>query len=138
MADMISILIFIIFAYFVVKKFVLPRIAAKKAAKDNVPAVAGVAGISGMESLPAVQTISQTAVQTGTHSVTCFDMRLVDATICDYDENGDNDGLDTFTQRMKYAASELLLNASTRGDNVRLYALNWKCYILLYVTYTVR
>lgn len=135
MADMISILVFIIFAYFAGKKFIIPRIAAARAAKKGTPAVAGTPLLGGS---PAVQTAPQTVPQTGTHSVTCFDMRLVDATICDYDENGDKDGMDAFAQRMKYAASELVLNASTRGDNVRLYALNWKCYILLYVTYTVR
>lgn len=131
MADMISILVFMIFAYFAGKKLIIPRIVAARAAKKGTPAVAEAPR---MEGFPAVQTAPQT---TGTRPVTCFDMRLVDATLCGYDENGTQEDIDTFAQRMKYAASELLLNASTRGDNVRLYALNWKCYILLYVTYTV-
>lgn len=135
MADMISILVFMIFAYFAGKKLIIPRIVAARVAKKGTPAVAEAPRPEGF---PAVQTAPQTVPQTGTHSVTCFDMRLVDATICDYDKNGTTDDLEAFSQRMKYAASELLLNASTRGDNVRLYAINWKCYILLYVTYTVR
>lgn len=131
MADMISILIFMIFAYFAIKKFVIPRIAAKRVAKKGETSTVYLS--PGMEGMPAVQSV----IQTG-RSVTCFDMRIVDATICDYGENGDEKDMDAFAQRMKYAASELLLNASTRGDNVRLSVLNWKCYILLYVTYTVR
>ena len=143
MADMISILVFIIFAYFAGKKLIIPRIVAARAAKKGTPAGAGVPR---MEGFPAVQTAPlplpdiQTGprVSPGPHSVTCFDMRLVDATICDYDENGDKNGFDDFAERMKHAASDLLLNASTRGDNVRLYALNLKCCILLYATYEVR
>lgn len=131
MADMISILIILIFAYFAGKKLIIPRIVAARAAKKGHPAAVEAPR---MEVLPAVQT----APQTGTRPVTCFDMRLVDAVLCNYDENGTKDDLDAFAQRMKYAASELLLNASTRGENVRLFAINFKCYILLYVTYTVR
>lgn len=131
MADMISILIFMIFAYFAIKKFVIPRIAAKRAAKTGETSTIDLPPV--MEGMPAVQSV----IQTG-HPVTCFDMRIVDATLCNYDENGTEKDMEAFTQRMKYAASELLLNASTRGDNVRLSAINWKCYILLYVTYTVR
>lgn len=143
MADMISILVFIIFAYFAGKKLIIPRIVAARAAKKGTPAGAGAPR---MEGFPAVQTapLPLPDIQTGPclspglHSVTCFDMRLVDATICGYDENGDKNGFDAFAERMKHAASDLLLNASTRGDNVRLYALNLKCCILLYATYEVR
>lgn len=130
MADMISILIFMFFAYFAIKKFVIPRVAAKRAAKKGETSTVDLSpAIEGMQTV-------QSVIQTG-HPVTCFDMRIVDATLCNYDENGTEKDMEAFTQRMKYAASELLLNASTRGDNVRLSAINWKCYILLYVTYTV-
>lgn len=134
MADMISILIFMIFAYFAIKKFVIPRIAAKRAAKKDGTSTADLPiTVEGMQPPQAAMTATP-----GHHPVTCFDMRIVDSTLCNYDENGTEKDMEAFTQRMKYAASELLLNASTRGDNVRLSAINWKCYILLYVTYTVR
>lgn len=149
MADMISILVFIIFAYFAGKKLIIPRIVAARAAKKGTPAGAGAPRMEGFPAdqtaplpLPDIQTGPRVSpglrLSPGLHSVTCFDMRLVDATICDYDENGDKNGFDAFAERMKHAASDLLLNASTRGDNVRLYALNLKCCILLYVTYEVR
>ena len=138
MADMLSILIIMIVIYICVKKLVIPRIVALRAAKKGQTSLTAPCTATAGGGMPLVQTAIQTAVQTGGRPVTCFDMRLVDATICNYDENGTKDDLDAFTQRVKYAASELLLSASTRGDNVRLYALNWKCYILLYVTYTVR
>ena len=134
-----------VFIYFIGRKLIIPRIAAaaRAAREEDIPAAAEALRIEGSSAvqtaplpLPDIQTGSR--VSPGPHSVTCFDMRLVDATICDYDENGDKNGFDAFAERMKHAASDLLLNASTRGDNVRLYALNLKCCILLYATYEVR
>ena len=131
MADMISILVFMIFAYFAGKKLIIPRIVAARAAKKGTPAAAEAPR---MEGIPAVQAAVQAAVQTGTRPVTCFDMRIVCTIV------GDNEDVDdVLTQRITYAASEMLLNASVRGSDVRLHVVNAFCNaVMLYVTYTVR
>lgn len=127
MADMISILVFMIFAYFAGKKLIIPRIVAARAAKKGTPAAVEAPR---MEGIPAVQA----AIQTGTRPVTCFDMRIVCTVV------GDNEDVDdVLTQRITYAASEMLLNASVRGSDVRLHVVNAFCSaVMLYVTYTVR
>lgn len=136
MADMISILIFVIFAYFAAKKLIIPavsaRVAAKRAAKNLPPVEVAVSdSASGMAAI-------QAAVQaTGHHSITCFDMRLIDIPAPN-DDTGEGDDT-TFVQRITYAVNEMLLNASTRGDAVRLNAVFIRPYtLMLYVTYTVR
>lgn len=134
MADMISILIVMIFAYFVIKKYVIPRIAARRMAKNLPPVEVAVSdSASGMAAIQAA--VQATA---GGHSVTCFDMRFVDCHVS-FDVKDDEKSDNTLTQRITYAASEMLLNASTRGDNVRLSALLMPSgALMLYVTYTVR
>lgn len=138
MADMISILIFIIFAYFAAKKLIIPavsaRIAAKRAAKNLPPVEVSVSdSASGMAAIQAA--VQATA---GGRSVTCFDMRFVDSRV-PFDVKDDEKNDNTLTQRITYAASEMLLNASTRGDDVRLSALLMPSgSLMLYVTYTVR
>lgn len=137
MADMISILIFMIFAYFAAKKLIIPavsaRISAKRAAKNLPPVEVAVSdSASGMAAIQAA--VQATA---GGRSVTCFDMRLIRTPAPDDDTGEDDDT--TFTQRVTYAASEMLLNASTRGDAVRLNAVFIRPYaLMLYVTYAVR
>lgn len=128
MADMISILVFMIFAYFAGKKLIIPRIIAARAAKKGIPAVAEAPR---MEGLPTVQT----AIQTGTRPVTCFDMRIVCTIVPDSEDDPDA----VLTQRITYATSEMLLNASLRGSDVHLHVCNaFRNALMLYVTYTVR
>lgn len=128
MADMLSILIVVIAAYFAAKKLIIPRIVAARAAKKGIPATVE---SSRMEGIPAVQA----AIQTGARPVTCFDMRLVSL----YTPDDEEDGTDILTQRITYAASEMLLNASLRGDNIRFGIMNGVYNrLVLYVTYTVR
>lgn len=137
MADMISILIFIIFCYFVAKKLIIPtvsaRVAAKRAAKNLPPVEVSVSdSASGMAAIQAA--VQATA---GGRSVTCFDMRIIHTPAPD-DDTGEDDDI-TFTHRVTYAANEMLLNASTRGDAVRLNAVFIRPYaLMLYVTYAVR
>ncbi len=134
MADMISILIFIIFCYFVAKKLIIPtvsaRVAAKRAAKNLPPVEVAISdSASGMAAIQAA--IQATA---GGRSVTCFDMRFVDTSTDALDEHV----WDILRQRITCDASEMLLNASTRGDNVLLSALLMPSgTLMLYVTYTV-
>lgn len=130
MADMISVLVIMIFAYFAVKKFAIPRIAAKRAAKREPVTVSVPDGTEGMQAVQAA--IKATA---GNRPITCFDMRLIPTYVSD--DGDDNEGV--LTQRITYAASEMLLNASLRGDNVRLSVSDGICgNLMLYVTYTVR
>ena len=129
MADMISVLIIMIFIYFALKKYAIPRIAAKRAAKAGIPYPVA-AGAPRMEGLQAVQA----AIQTSSRPVTCFDMRIVDTVVSD-EEDTDT----VLTQRITYAASEMLLNASLRGSDVRFYVVDaFRNALMLYVTYTVR
>lgn len=134
MADMLSILIVMVFAYFAIKKYVIPRIAARRAAK-NLPPVE-VAASDSASGMAAIQSAVQAVA--GGRSVTCFDMRFVDTHVS-FDVKDDEKNDNTLIQRITYAASEMLLNASTRGDNVRLSVLPMPSgALMLYVTYTVR
>ncbi|MCI9397143.1 MAG: hypothetical protein HFI55_09535 [Lachnospiraceae bacterium] len=152
MADMLSILIIMIVAYICGKKLIIPRIlvmrAAKKAASAPGPAPGtavpdGTPGMAAVQAaLQAVPSSPSTAIA-GTRPITCFDMRLISTSVSDSDKdadgNGDSDTVTAFIQRVTYAANEMLLNASLRGDNVRLGFLNCtRNTLMLYITYTVR
>lgn len=134
MADMLSILIVVTAVYFAAKKLIIPRIAAVRAAKAKKPEPVEPVMLEGAAgSVQAWQAVSQ-ARAVG-HPVTCFDMRLLDVSVDDLDEHAG----DILRQRITCEASEMLLNASTRGDNVRLSFFDWSAgYMMLYVTYTVR
>lgn len=148
MADMLSILIIMIVAYICGKKLIIPRILVMRAAKKaaSAPGTAVPDGTPGMAAvqaaLQAVPSSPSTAIA-GTRPITCFDMRLISTSVSDSDKdadgNGDSDTVTAFIQRVTYAANEMLLNASLRGDNVRLGFLNCtRNTLMLYITYTVR
>lgn len=133
MADMLSILIIMIVIYICVKKLVIPRIVALRAAKKGQTSLTAPCTATAGGGMPLVQAAIQTAVQTGGRPVTCFDMRLVNTAVSD-GEDADT----VLTQRITYAASEMLLNASLRGSDVRLYIVNaFHNALMLYVTYAV-
>lgn len=130
MADMLSILIIMIVVYICGKKLIIPRIVALRAAKKGQTALTAPCTATAGGGMPFVQT----AVQAGGRPVTCFDMRLVNTAVSD-EEDADT----VLTRRITYAASEMLLNASLRGSDVRLYIVNaFHNALMLYVTYAVR
>lgn len=134
MADMLSILIIMIVIYICGKKLIIPRIVALRAAKKGQTSLTAPSTATAGGGMPFVQTAIQTAVQAGGRPVTCFDMRLVNTAVSD-EEDADT----VLTQRITYAASEMLLNASLRGSDVRLYIVNaFHNALMLYVTYAVR
>lgn len=149
----ITIAVVMVFAYIVVKKTLLPRLALKRAAKAGLTSAqqAGQvpAGQASAEKVLAglAQTVMGTAsppftdlMQPGRFSgqsfqtsrpVTCFDMRLIDLSTI-----GKGDG-DTFDQRITYAASEMLLGLCSRGAVPTLGAVMlMDDLLMLYATYT--
>lgn len=122
MADVLSIIIFLIFAYIVSKKYIIPRIVAKRAAKRGetfAPAETESTGIADLQELQGMLN--------GRRPVTCMDVRWVDLAATD----------EILEQDLRYKANEMLLNASTRGRDVQLNVVNMGVNLLLYVTYTV-
>ncbi len=142
MADMLSILIIMIVAYFTVKRLILPRILAIRAAKkgkgkgdgegETAPTDPRLTGNEGMQTVPtAIPAIP--AARPGIRPVTCLDVRFVRFNL------PDDEGIEeTLTSRIAYAANEMLLNASIRGSDVRFHvAVTHPDLMMLYVTYTV-
>lgn len=138
MADMLSILIIMIVAYFTVKRLIIPRIVAIRAAKkgkgkgdgegETAHADSRLTGNEGMTAIPAIP-----AARPGIRPVTCLDVRFVRFNL------PDDEGIEeTLTSRIAYAANEMLLNASIRGSDVRFHvAVTHPDVLMLYVTYTV-
>lgn len=116
MADMIQILIIIIFAYIVGKKFIIPRIKAKRAAKNGAL----------ITSHPIPEEL-QMALLKGDRKVTGFEMRWVDLAATDEQLEVD----------LRAKANEILMLASARGTDVRLNVVNMGVNLLIYVTYAV-
>lgn len=116
MSNMIQILIIIIFAYIVGKKYIIPRIKAKRAAKSGV-----------MISPYPVPDELQEALAKGDRKVSRFDMRWVD--LAGTDEQVERD--------LREKVNEMLMLASARGTDVRLNVVNMGVNLLIYVTYAV-
>lgn len=144
MADVISILVVIVFVYIVTKKVFLPRLALKRAAKAGQTVMQQPGQTVPGQTIPATgaSLFPADIMQAGRFSghipqtpssrpVTCFDMRLIDLSTV-----GKSDG-DTVEQRVTYAASELLLSLCSRGVVPTLSALMLTDNILmLYATYS--
>lgn len=132
LANLISVAIFLVFAYFYIKKKILPKLALKRAAKAGQAAEAGQAAVTPSPTLASLMQTGQFSGQTLAPSlpVTCFDMRIIVL-----DEIGNGDG-DTFERRITYEANEMLLKYCSRGimPTLRLLMLNSNC-LMLYVTY---
>lgn len=117
MADMIKIIAILIFSYFVVKKYIIPRIAAKRAAKNGAL----------IASHPIPEELQNAMAANGGRKVTGFDMRWID--LAASDEKVELD--------LREKANEMLMLASARGTDVRLNMVNMGVTLLLYVTYVV-
>ena len=132
LANWISAAVFLIVAYFYIKKKVLPRLALKRAAKAEQTADAGQAAITPSPTLAGLTQTGQFSGQTLTMSrhVMCFDMRIIAL-----DEIGNGDG-DTFERRITYEANEMLLKYCSCGivPTLRALMLDSNC-LMLYVTY---
>lgn len=137
-ANAISILLVMIFIYFVVKRKVLPALALKRAAKAGQAVQTMAAGQTAENLSPSPASPIQTGLFSG-HSlqsrlpVTCFDMRIIVL-----DEIGDGDS-DTFERRITYEANEMLLKYCSRGitPTLRILMINSNC-MMLYVTYAAQ
>lgn len=125
MADFISIIMIIIFAYFAAKKLIIPRIMAKKAAKGATPAAATAGNVLATE----------TAVNAVTESrpITFIDVREEPLRVSEDEDPMTGDAL---PQRLEKTANEMLLNASLRGRNVQFGTINAGGSVILYTTYT--
>lgn len=116
MADLISIIMIFIFGFFTVKKLILPRIMAKRAAKNGVV----------ISSAPIPDGMQEAIAKTN-RPLTGFDVKLVEyseskeAMICD----------------IRAAAEDMLLKASLSGRDVKLGMVDVAVALVLYVTYTV-
>ena len=132
LANWIVTAVFLIVAYFYIKKKILPRHALKRAAKAGQTVDAGQAAVAPSPTLASLMQTGQFSGQTLATSrpVMCFDMRIVVL-----DLNGDNDK-DTFERRIAYEANEMLLKYCSRGitPTLRALMLNSNC-LMLYVTY---
>lgn len=130
--NMISVAIFLVFAYFYTKKKILPKLALKRAAKAGQTVDAGQAMVTPSPALASLMQTGQFSGKTLAPSlpVMCFDMRIIVL-----DEIGDGDG-DTFERRITYEANEMLLKYCSRGiaPTFRALMLNSNC-LMLYVTY---
>ena len=129
-ANWISAAVFLIVAYFYIKKKILPKLALKRAAKTGQTVDAGQA-----EASPSLASLMQTGQFSGqtlatSRPVMCFDMRIVVL-----DPKGDEDK-DNFERRITYEANEMLLKYCSRGitPTLRALMLNSNC-LMLYVTY---
>lgn len=120
MADFISIIMIIIFAYFAVKKFIIPRIMAKKAAKNGA-----------VISSTIIPDGMQEAIANTNRPLTGLGIQLINLSLFD----GETD-MEALATRIRQTASEMLLNASMSGRDVRLNMLYAHPVLILYVTYT--
>lgn len=132
LANWISTAVFLIVAYFYIKKKILPRLALKRAAKAGQTVDAGQTAADLSPTLAGLMQTGQFSGQTLAQSrpVMCFDMRIIVL-----DEIGNGDG-DTFERRISYEANEMLLKYCSRGitPTLRVLMLNSNC-LMLYVTY---
>lgn len=130
MADIISIIMIIIFAYFAAKKLIIPRIMAKRAAKaassDATPIITEGAKYAG-EAAKIVTVPDH-------RPVTFIDIREERFRVS---EDEDIMTGDTLAQRVEKTANEMLLNASLRGRNVQFGSIHACGSVILYTTYTV-
>lgn len=137
LANWISAAVFLIVAYFYIKKKMLPKLALKRVAKagQTVDAAGHTAAADLSPTLAGLMQTGQFSGQTLTQSrpVMCFDMRVIAL-----DEIGRGDG-DTFERRITYEANEMLLKYCSRGIAPTLQALmlNNNC-LMLYVTYAAQ
>lgn len=115
MTDMIQIILIIIFAYIVGRKYIIPRIKAKRMAKNGV-----------MTPYPVPDEL-QEALAKGGRKVTRFDMQFVDLAATDEQLEAD----------LRAKANEMLVLASARGTDVRLDIVQMGVGLLVYVTYAV-
>lgn len=120
MADLISIIMIFIFGFFTVKKLILPRIMAKRAAKSGVV----------ISSTPIPDGMQEAIAKTN-RPLTGFGVQLINLTL--FDGETDTEALAT---RIRQTASEMLLNASMSGRDVRLNMVYGHPVLILYVTYT--
>lgn len=116
MSNMIQILIIIIFGYIVAKKYIIPRIVAKRKAKSGV-----------MISPYPVPDELQEALAKGDRKVIRFDMRFVDLAATD----------EQLEKDLREKANEMLMLASARGTDVQMHIVNMGVNLMLYVTYAV-
>lgn len=121
MADMISIILIIIFCVFTAKKIIIPRIVAKKAAKNGV-VMSSPSIPNGMQEINA----KNNRPLTGLGGIQLINFSL-------FDGETDTEALET---RIRQTASEMLLNASMSGRDVRLNMVYGHPVLILYVTYT--
>ena len=132
LANWISTAVFLIVAYFYIKKKILPKLALKRAAKAGQTVDAEQAAVTSSPTLAGLMQMGQFSGQTlaSSRPVMCFDMRIIVL-----DEIGNGDG-DTFERRISYEANEMLLKYCSRGitPTLRAFMLNSNC-LMLYVTY---
>ena len=132
LVNWISTAVFLVLAYFYIKKKILPKLALKRAAKAGQTVDAGQTAADLSPTLAGLMQTGQFSVQTlaSSRPVMCFDMRIIAL-----DEIGNGDG-DTFERRISYEANEMLLKYCSRGitPTLRALMLNSNC-LMLYVTY---
>lgn len=116
MSNMIQIILIIIFAYIVGKKYIIPRIAAKRKAKNGV-----------MITPYPVPDELQEALAKGDRKVTRFDMLFVDLAASD----------EQLEANLRAKVNEMLMLASARGTDVQLSIVQMGINLLVYVTYVV-
>lgn len=116
MSNMIQILLIIIFCYIVCKKYIIPRIVAKRKAKSGV-----------MISPYPVPDELQEALAKGDRKVTRFDMQFVDLAASD----------EQLEANLRAKVNEMMMLASARGTDVRLDIVQMGVNLLVYVTYAV-
>lgn len=121
MADLISIIMIIIFGFFTVKKLILPRIMAKRAAKNGVV----------ISSQPIPDGMQEAIAKTNRPLTGLGGVQLINLSL--FDGETDTEALET---RIRQTASEMLLNASLSGRDVRLNMSYAHPVLILYVTYT--
>lgn len=116
MTGIIQLLIIAIFCVIVAKKYIIPRIVSKRAAKNGAL----------ITSHPIPEEL-QMALLKGDRKVTGFEMRWV--SLAESDEQVELD--------LRAKANEILMLASARGTDVRLSMVNMGMSLLLYATYAV-
>lgn len=121
MADLISTIMIIIFGFFTVKKLILPRIMAKRAAKNGVV----------ISSAPIPDGMQEATAKTNRPLTGLGGVQLINLSL--FDGETDTEALET---RIRQTASEMLLNASMSGRDVRLNMVYGHPVLILYVTYT--
>lgn len=117
MSNIIQIILIIIFAYIAGRKYIIPRIKAKRMAKNGV-----------MTPYP-VPDDPQEALAKGGRKVTRFDMQFVDLAA--------TDGQLEAELGLRAKVDEMLILASARGTDVRLGIVQMGVNLLVYVTYAV-